>query len=117
MRDLVHPRTAARSTTPPLFTSPRDGKCATSSTPIGYGGKIDDTSVVCAEVVEYTKQHCAWARKMRTKQRIRKYRKQYGAALGGYALIMLHVHPCPPVMKCMTGGRGYTCRGGYVFYI
>lgn len=44
----------------------QDGKQRSSSSPIGAGGKVDDTSCVVAEVVEWTEAHmAAWGRRRR----------------------------------------------------
>eukprot|EP00392_Amoebophrya_sp_AT5.2_P000523 g524.t1 len=49
-----------------------DGKNSISTTPIGYGGKIDDTSCVIGEVVEYTKFHADLIHRTRRQQKMRK---------------------------------------------
>lgn len=57
-----------------------DGKQKVMDSPIGKGGKVDDTSVVVAEVVEWTQAHRdAW----REMQRHQKYRKMFGCFGGG----------------------------------
>jgi len=50
-----------------------DGKSRSSSTPIGAGGKVDDTSVIVAQVVEWTEAHRKAMREARSKKRIRKF--------------------------------------------
>lgn len=48
------------------------GHDRTRETPIGRGGKVDDTSVVVAEVVEWTEAHTDALRDVRRKKRLQK---------------------------------------------
>eukprot|EP00397_Hematodinium_sp_SG-2012_P025717 GEMP01026888.1.p1 GENE.GEMP01026888.1~~GEMP01026888.1.p1 ORF type:complete len:412 (+),score=102.06 GEMP01026888.1:29-1237(+) len=52
--------------------SGNNGRDRTRLTPIGPGGKVDDTSVVVAEVVEWTKAHGTALRDVRGKKRLQK---------------------------------------------
>lgn len=50
-----------------------DGKSRSASTPIGRGGKVDDTSIIVAQVVEWTEAHRSAMREARSKKRIQKF--------------------------------------------
>lgn len=61
----------------------------TCETPIGWGGKVDDTSCVCAEVVEWTDAHRELFHQL---QRTQRWQSLLSCGLGG----SIQSSPCKP---------------------
>ncbi|CAD7964115.1 unnamed protein product [Amoebophrya sp. A25] len=78
--------------------SGEDGKNRTSLTPLGYGGKIDDTSCVVGEVVEYTSYHSDLIHRARRQRKLKKF---YGCMRTA----------CFPVTACASAASA-PCREG-----